>query len=67
MLHMQTAFLCVCHQQNLSNCVGAKKTNLDRSKVVHGISSDILLSAPNTPLHKSDKAQDYANSNGGEG
>lgn len=67
MLHTQTAFLCVCDQQNLSSCVGAKKTNLDRSKVVHVISSEILLSAPNTPLRKSDKAQDYAKSNGGEG
>lgn len=63
------SLLSVCHQQNLSNCVFAETKNIKigvmwfRRDV---ISSDILLSAPSTPLHKSDNTQDYAKSNGGK-
>lgn len=53
-------WLSICRQWNFA------KKNHKRSTVAHVISSDILLSAPSTPLHKSDNTQDHGKSNGGK-
>lgn len=63
------SLLSVCHQQNVTKCVFAKRKNIKvgvMQFIGDVISPDILLSAPNTPLHKRDNTQDYATSNGGK-
>lgn len=59
-IHERKMLQGICLWHNVRCHVSARKTKLRLEEALHVIPSEFLLSAHSTPLHKNDKAQDYA-------